>query len=389
MTIAGSLERHWGTFINHAPLIQSYPGGKQNNEGRAVKQNIIYTRTWTFGVGDNGRPIRVPIISGDSMRGRMRRAIAHDLFTRVGVNPADLHVRTAHVFIAGGTLDANDLLSLDIAGAPPRSAAAQAAKATVRDDTAAELYVEELNSLLPPIAVFGGTVLGRYLPGSLSTSTFVAQTADTPAVCLHPSLRGEQQITLPAASGILMEQDFVCNARELADIYNAARLAGDYADTKSGAGPAITMPHAYQCVVPGVTFAGSVAIRPVLPTADGQKAVQAACVRHALDLAFPGGQTIILGLRGSQGYGYVEFDWDDIDAIAPNADAYLDHLDNHADQIRSLLHGNGLVPKIKPKANGTSREEAAADTDDGTKDTGAEPAKKPGRKAKTASAKAS
>lgn len=330
--------RTWGRLVTQTPLVQSYPGGRKDNEGVATKdkKTIIYTRTWTLGRDERGDEIEIPVISGDSIRGRMRRLLATELLEHIGCDPHDLPLRVAHLLFVGGSLGKGENKEIS----PDQEA--------------------ELRALIPEIALFGGTVLGSFFTGRLRAGSFVAETAQTPLVSLHPSLRDpDEERILPNASDCFMIDDHARNGRELTEIYStkefddAFRPSNAAADADVAWGIHVTSPHAYKCVVPGVTFDGWLDIAPA-GTSDESDAVQRALLRHAVDLAYPNGGEATVGLRASNGYGVVAFDWDNLDIIAPSGQPYLDHLDDHADEIRSKLTSGKLVP-TRPAADKKKR----------------------------------
>ena len=314
------ITRVWGLLTTESPFVQSYPREKP----RGAK-NVVYTRTWDFAGG-----VEVPVISGDSFRGRLRRALANDLFKRIGLKPHDLPVRVAHLMLVGGSLneDEPELTPVTLA---------------------------EARSLFPSFALLGGTALGEFAAGRLRAGIWVAQTQQTPKPALHVG----EDFDLPESEACFIYENFARSGTDMRSIFDVVELteafrkgdakpestpeadADDTVDDKLG----LAMPHSYRSVAPGVTFAGWVALGSYLGMTAEDDELQRSCLRHGLDLAYPDGADITLGLRASNGYGLVRIDWEDLDVIAPSADRYLAHCESNAAELREKLTGDFLRPK--------------------------------------------
>lgn len=331
------ITRVWGLLTTESPFVQSYPRDKVKGA-----PNVVYTRTWELPGGE------VPVISGDSFRGRLRRALANDLFKRIGLKPHDLPVRVAHLFLVGGSLNEDEA-----ALTPPTLA--------------------EARSLFPSFALLGGTALGEFAAGRLRAGIWVAQTQVTPAPALHVA----EDFELPTAEACFIHEHFARSGTDMRSIFDVIELTeafrkpdevpngttkarskaktdepkpteattapadDDSVDTKLG----LAMPHSYHAVAPGITFAGWVALGSYLGMTTEDDELQRSCLRHGLDLAYPDGADITLGLRASNGYGLVRIDWEDLDVIAPSADRYLAHCEANAEELREKLTGDFLHPK--------------------------------------------
>jgi hypothetical protein len=305
------LTRVWGRLMTLAPFVQSYPEFRPRPGGA----NIVKTRTWDIG------GVEVPVISGDSIRGRLRRALADDLLDRLACEPRSLPVRTAHLLFVGGSLNA-DKSSLTPTG------------------------LDEQRHLLPVLALLGGTTLGTFAPGRLRAGHWVAQTNKTPTPALHNQT---DPTALPDPEATLMTEQFARSGADLRDIYDPQVINAAFAKAgdDSPQPPALNMPHSYRAVVPGIDFAGWIAIAAYRGLTPDDDTVQRACLRYGLDLAYPDGVDITLGLRAASGYGLVRIDWEDLDQIGPSADPYLDHINRHRNDLVELLTSDRLVPERK------------------------------------------
>lgn len=100
----------------------------------------------------DGQPISVPIVSGNSWRGRLRRLAEEQLREAIGYE-GELSLAAAHALRAGGSLAKG---STALTGARLR---------TVRQ-------------LVPPLAIFGGAV-GRTIEGALQVGKLIPHIAET------------------------------------------------------------------------------------------------------------------------------------------------------------------------------------------------------------------
>ena len=334
--------RIWASFENIQPLTQSYPGGTVKGVGGYIK-----TRTWP---GTDGG--EVPVISGNSLRGRLRRVMAEDLFTQVGIQARQMKPRVAHVFIVGGSLPKDGLRTLSPDG---------------------EL---EIKSLIPPLALLGGTVLCVFITGRLAFGDFVALTSQT----YEPYLRaiGAQRDNLPDPARIINVDYHVRSDRDFVGIWSEEELAEepkDDEDADERKNAERMLPHGVQSVLPGQRFVGSVAVGAYRGLDDHDDLVQRSCLRYNLMRAFPdktAGIDITLGLGAASGRGLVEFDWQDqLDALCDETtpgEAYLTHLHEHRDAIRDELLSDRLLAKIKPKTPKKAKPAAGAQDDDSETD---------------------
>lgn len=306
-------ERCWGTFVTQTQLVQTFPGGAyKDSDGSSVNP----TRTWL--VND----ARVPVVSGDSIRGILRRTIAYDMLERLGLERGKVPLSVGHLLIAGGGL--GNML-----------------KTYTQDNVA------NARHFVPSFALLGGTFLGGFFAGRFMAGSWVAQTRDTPS----PALYVDDE-DLPPASSTIGFEHFASLGTEEEEAWlddGVGKLEVSTAvgkeDSKRTAGSAI--PFSYKVVNPGVTFAGWVALgayRGLTPEDDD---VQRSCLRFGLEAAFRPGRETTLGLRSSQGYGVVSFDWD-LSGISSGPEAYFDFLAENREDIASLLMSRDMVPKPDP-----------------------------------------
>ena len=324
-------ERHWGTFTTKTQLVQTFPSGTYEDGG----QKVNHTRTWL--VNDEN----IPVISGDSIRGLLRRTLAYDILERVGVPQGKVPLSVGHLLLAGGGLgNMKNTLTLST--------------------------LARARHLVPPFALLGGTVLGGFAAGRLMAGSWVAQTTSTPA----PALRIEDD-ALPSAASIMGIEHFARHGTDdgeawLEDGVGQIEVSTARGKERSKRTAGSAMPFSYKVVKPGVAFAGWVALSSYRGLTAEDDQVQRSCLRFGLEAAFRPGQETALGLRSSQGYGIVGFDWD-LSAISSGPEAYFDFLAENAKSIASLLTSRDLVPtlneeSIAARAESQARKAAALAT---------------------------
>lgn len=325
--------RVFGSFQTLSPLVQSAP--REFNE-RAPQGAPIETRKWRVPVSGEagGQAAFIPVISGNSFRGRSRRAVAEDLCRTLGIEPKSMDPQVTHLIFVGGSLTK----SVDNTLTPE-----------TRDD---------LRRLLPILSVFGGSVLGTMTEGLVSFGDWVAQVRETPEPCLIPDTDPEG---LPTAGNIVDLQRYVQAAGILEDIYSNAEIKGLSEQLKEqageGGGLRQSMPYGIESVVPGVTFRGWVAV----DARAGE--VERAALRKAIDLAFPpqdgSVREVFLGGGANRGYGLVRLELD-LTEIAPDTRAYDEHLASVAAEAKAYLLSRKLVPTQKAKPEQKAKLPAAA-----------------------------
>lgn len=91
----------------------------------------------------DGRPVEVPVVSGNSIRGLLRRASARTVIEECGIGPQQLSVAAFDLLHSGGALEPGKGAGIDH---PVDS-------------------LRRVRALLPPLGLFGGSVGSHVLPG--------------------------------------------------------------------------------------------------------------------------------------------------------------------------------------------------------------------------------
>jgi hypothetical protein len=311
-----SFEQHWGKMTAQTPLIQSHLDSIRTKNFDKVKCQVVYTRTWDIGDAS------IPVVSGDSIRGAIRRALAFHLFEACNIDRSKVQLSAAQLLVAGGALGQ-------------------------QENTLTRENIQFLREKFPSLAILGGTPLGGFLHGRLMASAWVAQTADTPAPCLR-----EDRQSLPRSRDVFVTQyqaksEFRDPEEYADDGIGNTTVASSKDSSRTANDPNV---FGYRAVAPGTVFAGWVGLGDYRGLEEQDDIVQRACLRFGLEQAFGldrGGQAVI-GLRASGGYGIVEFEWD-MSGIADSVQPYLDHLETEQGHIQEALYSTKLVPTKKQK----------------------------------------
>lgn len=309
---------HWGTFRTESPLVQTTPNGLHEVTDSATKEIVKVNKARRWALGE----AQVPVISGDSIRGALRRTLAYHIVEAVGLARGDVALSVGQLLVAGGALGNR--------------------KPTLTDELLANH-----RHLVPPLALLGGTHLGVFTQGRLMAGAWVAQVQETPAPALY--VDGDN---LPKAQDVLVTEHFAKRGMTdsqqwkpdgVGDASTRTSISARSEESdRTGNSP---MPFAYEAVVPGVVFAGWVALRDYRGLTPEDDTVQRACLRFGLEETFHPGHKTVIGLRGSCGYGVVSFDWD-LSALAESTAPYLDFLAKHKDEIARLLSSEEMVPVL-------------------------------------------
>lgn len=253
-----------------------HSGSDENNGNDKSLRTIVYN----LPTG----PEEVPVISGNAIRGVLRRLIMADLIEQVGFVPTDAkgQVRLYHSLFAGGTLEQVD----------------------EKDSGYIDLALKrQIRELLPPVALLGTAMRNQMLEGKLDVAYAIPRCKELSAL-LRP---GEITATL----GDLQKQTFNTRRDEMAQ------------DAKEQDGASSQMLHTWWYIPPGTIFQhGFVLSNP--------NEVETACLGRIIDLWLARPR---LGAKSGTGNAEVRLDYPD----KPDAKPYLDFLAERKEDILKML----------------------------------------------------
>jgi hypothetical protein len=236
-----------------------------------------------LGMQIGGRIERVPVLSGNSIRGLLRRASGRDLLARVGVERGTIAPAWIYLLASGGTLSKGETRKVF--------------------DPA---YVRELRRLIPPFGLFGGSLQGSILPGSIDVDMAVPIVSETAAYT------GAQDATMRLAD--LLEEIPYTRRDDLED--RDARKADE---------SVVQMRYSVECLRPGSRLAHGLRFRTTDPVLRG-------CLWRAVAIVAESR----MGGMGGRGHGRFSWTWEpEGDEIA----AYVKHVEEHSARIRDLISG--------------------------------------------------
>jgi hypothetical protein len=245
-------------------------------------EKTLRTLTYNLATG----PEDVPVISGNSIRGFLRRLIMADMIERIGYQPENAkgQVRLYHSLFAGGTLEAVD----------------------ARDSGYIDISKKKkIRATIPALALLGTAIRNQMLEGKLDVAYAIPIAEE-----LKPFLRkSDRSITTTLAD--LQRLTFNTRRDEMAE------------DAKASGGASSQMIHSWWYIPPGTEFQHRFTL--VSPSQ-----VEAACLGRMLELWQ---QMPRLGAKSGTGNAEVKLDYSNI----PDPKTYLAFLDQKKDAISELL----------------------------------------------------
>lgn len=233
--------------------------------------------------------VRLPVISGNAIRGVCRRLLVHDLLARIDYGPTSgkLH----HALHTGGLLESTG----DVSGAMDLP------------------YRRALTSTIPPVALLGTAILNDMIPGQLICD-FARPLCRETAWSLRKMGYDDPRLAMSARSF----RDFTFTTRR--------------DDLREGE-EAHQMIVTFEYFASGTAFAHAFHLRHPTPLLE---AALGTMIR--LWQADP-----VIGGKGGTGFGQLDIAYDDM----PETTAYDDYVDNHADDIRDVL--DDLAKRLEGK----------------------------------------
>lgn len=238
----------------------------------------------------DGRRMRIPAVSGNSLRGLLRREAMRHLFDGAGLNMGNCPNwdRLYAALANGGTLQG-------------------AGESTVRPEE-----TRKLREALPPLSVFGAALYNRLLPGRLAVDILWPECDET--IAMVESHLAEDLI------------------EEVSQVRHVDRDEQD-----SGVSGVTPMPYTFETLVTGAVLIGGLSFGP------SATAIEKGCVFYAL------GRIQTLGGKTSSGFGRVgliEPTYDELDSwTAP----YMEWCEGNLWGRDALLQlAESMAPAKKP-----------------------------------------
>lgn len=310
------------------PVSQTYPGGGQNT--------IIYTQAENV-VTDDGAVARVPVLSANSARHRIRQILAEKAIEASGVRGGEIGINVVQLLFQGG----------------------QVADSKNKHELTRE-ELQELRDCLPAITLLGGNPGGVFLEGQVSVSPWYALCEEREPKNLR---LGHEEFfarhlpdTRPPAESLISMVHGVAKG--------TARIDGEEIQVGE------SLPFSYECVVSGTVFFGWVEVGEQVT--QGERDALAWALRELYH-----DRVIVLGAHdaAAQGRLATAVDMEALAAIG-DADAFQDRMSQPEtrERIANLLlrGGERLAPKgarqSKKESKAKSATQAAAEETDADED---------------------
>jgi len=251
--------------------------------------NVRLLRTVKVWSAADDRIVRLPVISGNAIRGVLRRKLMEDMLERIDYGPVSPKLH--HALYTGGVLESTDGSgALDL---PAR---------------------RKLSDTIPPIALLGTAVLNDMVPGQLKVDFARPFCRETAALLARAGYDDPRMRT---------------NARAFRDFTFTTR----YDDLREGDSHQMIVTFEYFAA--GTAFAHAFHLKH--PTPILQASVGAMLEVWAADP--------VIGGKAAGGFGQLILDYPD----APDPTLYYDYLESSGDVIRGVLDDLARRLEGKPK----------------------------------------
>lgn len=234
-----------------------------------------------------GEEIPMPYISGNGIRGKLRRLLMRDYFAWLDRSVEELPVKLYHILFSGGILESTE-------------------------DTNAKVNLElrrQIRLLIPPLSLLGAAVGNQMVQGKLKVGhAFPLCREYLPY--LPETFRNDPR----TAKTVRVFTDEAFDTRK--DDLKAARGEDEQA---------IQMKVEFECFIPGTGFYHWFATDYATP-------VEQACLGRLLELW---GQTPFVGGKASSGYGQIALDYQD---TIPQSEPYVDFIRSNREAALEALN---------------------------------------------------
>lgn len=271
-----------GTVKSLQPIVH---GADIPDEGVAAQGNERYHRKMK--VWYEGKAVHIPVISGNSIRGIMRRLGAQSYLEMLELDSEQINRKLHYLLYSGGSLEAGATKGRQKATEEPRRP-----------------FMEELRELIPLASLMGCSYKRQMLHGKLIADFLV------PVVDEVAELYGQPKPGIRAA--------------EITDwLFYTRQDQSDEPKTERN-----QMIYKTEYIVPNITFMHAF-------TLIGTSSVETALFYHLLEELNQYGR---VGGKAAQGHGKVEFHY----SLQANhsAEPYIRYIEKNKKSIHAFLHSN-------------------------------------------------
>jgi len=236
---------------------------------------------------EEGSAVQIPYVSGNAVRGRLRRMVMKDFLDRIGVEAQSLNLKLYHSLFTGGVLESSV-------------------------ETVGTIDLElrrEIQKLLPPISLFGGAFGNQMIHSKLKVGHAFPVCKEY-SQFLPDFLTNDKRAKMPVR--VFTDEAFQTRRDDL----RADREEDEQA---------VQMKVDFECFIPGTKFYHWFAL-------EYPNDIELSCFAHAMELFR---MSPYVGGKSGTGHGEIEFHYDRLGDADPSA--YLQFLSNKKAEIVELL----------------------------------------------------
>jgi hypothetical protein len=236
---------------------------------------------------DEENTVQIPYVSGNAVRGRLRRMVMKDFLDRIGVEAQSLNLKLYHSLFTGGVLESSV-------------------------ETVGTIDLElrrKIQKLLPPISLFGGAFGNQMIHSKLKVGHAFPVCKEY-SQFLPDFLTNDKRAKIPVR--VFTDEAFQTRRDDL----RADREEDEQA---------VQMKVDFECFIPGTKFYHWFAL-------EYPNDIELSCFAHAIELFK---KSPYVGGKSGTGHGEIEFHYDGLGD--PDPSAYLQFLENKKAEIVELL----------------------------------------------------
>jgi len=272
-----NIEKYEGSLLAKTTI--SHIGNEKTGNTPLLRTIFMYVD----GIGE----VAMPYISGNGIRGKLRRMLIKDFFDILGIHIDDISTKLYHTFFTGGAL-------------------------TSTEDTYATIDLElrrKIRELIIPISLLGCAIGNQMIQGKLKVGHAFPVCKEYKMYLpdfLKKDARAEKPVRTFTDDIFMTRKDDLKADREEED--NPVQMKVDY-----------------ECFIPGTKFYHWF----ILEHADD---IEKSCFGRMINLFK---LSPVIGGKGNTGYGEVIFDYK---PDTPKEDTYMEFMIKNKDKIKELLN---------------------------------------------------